>query len=112
MDENKLFLQLREFAIEFPDGVIMGFGHLQPIKKGWVVKVKDQTDFEGETGLLTAIKIASSTTRTIAGWQDEDVELWDVVMIFDTEEEATKAGMENEQMAIYQIQTGRLKWLK
>ena len=108
---EKVFFRLREIAIEFPDGVVMGFGHLQPIKKGWVVKVKDQSDFEGETGMLTAIKIASQTTRTIAGWTDGEVELWDVVEVFGNEDEATKAGKENGQMAIYQIETGRLKWL-
>jgi hypothetical protein len=48
--DQKVFLRLREFAIEFPDGMIVGFGHLQPIKKGWVVKINGQTDFEGETG--------------------------------------------------------------
>jgi hypothetical protein len=108
---EKAFLQLREFAIEFPNGSIVGFGHLQPIKKGWVVRVKDQTDFEGEAGMLTAIKIASQTTGKIAGSFDEEIELWDVVEVFENEDEATEAGKLNEQMAIFQIETGRLKWL-
>lgn len=108
---EKVFLRLREIAIEFPDGSVVGFGHLQPIKKGWVVKMKEQTDFEGEAGMITAIRIASQTTKTVAGWTDGEVELWDVVMVFRNEDEATKAGIENEQMAIYQIETGRLKWL-
>jgi hypothetical protein len=109
--DQKVFLRLREFAIEFPDGMIVGFGHLQPIKKGWVVKINGQTDFEGENGMLTAIKIASQTTRTIAGWTDGEIEMWDVVEIFKNEDEATEAGKENENLFIYQIETGSLKWL-
>lgn len=110
--EERIFLRVREIMIEFPDGATQVFGHLQPIRKGWVVRVKNQCDFEGEAGMMTAITIARETTQTIGGWTDgEGIEMWDVVMIFKNEEEATKAGIENEQMAIYQIETSRLKWL-
>lgn len=110
--DNKVFLRLREFAIEFPDGLIVGFGHLDRIKKGWVVKVKGQTDFEGEAGMLTAVKIAANTTQTIAGWTDGEIEMWDVVKVFNNEDKATKEGKENENLFIYQIETGQLKWLE
>jgi hypothetical protein len=109
---EKVFLRLREIVIEFPDGSIFGIGDLQVVKSGWVVRMKDAGNFEGKDGLMTAIRIASNTTMEIAGAKDEEVELWDVVEIFESEDEATEAGIANEQMSIYQIETGKLKWLK
>ncbi len=108
---QKIFLRLRELAIEFPDGTVLGIGRLEPVTEGWVVRIKNAVDFEGEAGMIKALRIASQTTQTVSGSKDEDVELWDVVEVFDNEQDATEAGIENEQMAIYQIETGRLKWL-
>jgi hypothetical protein len=107
---KRFFLRLREFLVEFPDGVV-GIGHLIPVRSGWVVRVKGAVNFEGESGMVEAINIASRTTKTIAGWTDGEIEMWDVVMIFKNEDQATQAARENEQMAIYQIETSRLKWL-
>lgn len=112
MDIQKVVLELRSIAIDLENGLIMEIGHLQPVKKGWVVKVNGQTDFEGEAGMLTAVKIANQTTRTISGYFDGENELWDVVEVFDDEVKATLQGRLNEQMAIYQIETGRIKWLE
>lgn len=109
---EKVFLALREIAIEFPDGTIFHIGRLQPVERGWVVRIKDAVNFEGTAGLLQALRIASETTRTVAGVIDKDLELWDVVEIFDNEKDATLAGIQNEQMSIYQIETSKQKWLK
>lgn len=109
---EKVFLRLREIAIEFPDGTVFGIGRLEPVRSGWSVRIKNAVDFEGEAGMLKAIRLAAETTRTVAGSKDGEIELWDVVEIFENEEEATTAGKLNGQMAIYQIETGRLKWLE
>lgn len=108
---EKIFLRLREMIVEFPDGSVFGLGRLEVVKKGWVVKIKGKGDYEGERGMLKAIQLASQTTQAVAGYRDEDVELWDVVQIFDNEDDATEAGYENEQLSIYEIETGKLKWL-
>lgn len=109
--EQKAFLRLREMIFEFPDGAVIGLGRLEPIEKGWVVRINGATDYEGQDGMFEAIKIASITTQTIAGAKDGEIELWDVVEIFESEEQATIAGRLNGQMSIYQIETGMLKWL-
>lgn len=109
---EKVFLRLREIVIEFPDGSIFGIGRLQHVEEGWVVRMKDAGNFEGEKGMMKALKIASETTQTISGAKDGEVELWDVVEVFDNEEDATRAGILNEQMSIYQIETSKIKWLK
>lgn len=108
---QKAFLRLREFRLEFPDGAILAIGKFEQVEEGWVVKIKGHQNFEGTEGMKQAFDIAIETTLTVAGWKDEETELWDVVEIFDNEEEATAAGLVNEQMSIYQIETGRLKWL-
>jgi len=108
---DKVFLMMREFLIELPNGVIFGLGRLEPVDEGWVVRIKDACDFEGEAGMIEAMKIAAQTTKTIAGYKDGEVEMWDVVEIFDNEPEATLAGKLNEQMTIYRIETATLKWL-
>jgi hypothetical protein len=108
---EKIVLRLREIAIEFPDGSVFGIARLEYITSGWVVRMIDAGDFEGENGMYEAMTIASRTTGKISRSKDGDLELWDVVEVFEDEFEATEAGYDNEQMTIYQIETGRLKWL-
>ena len=109
---DKVFLRLRELAIEFPDGTVFEINRLEPVKEGWVVRLKDAVDFEGEVGMMKALVIAKHTSKTVAGSKDGDVELWDVVEIFEDEDEATEAAIQNEQMTIYEIRSGTLKWLE
>ena len=97
--------------MDFPDGLTIGIGRLEPVTHGWVVKVKNAQNFEGENGMKKAFAIARETSQTIAGWKDGETELWDVVEIFDNEGEATEFGKAMEQMTIYNIETGQLKWL-
>lgn len=108
---QKAFFRVAGALIEFPDHLV-GFASLDAIPKGWVVKKMGDTDFEGERGMMQAVEIALRTTKSIAGYKDGNLELWDVVMIFDNEDEATEAARENGQMTIYQIETATLKWLE
>jgi hypothetical protein len=105
---NRLFLRLRLTAIDLPDGSVLEIGSFLPVEKGWVVKLKGATNFKGEEGMFEAIHIAKRTTRKIAGWTDGIIEMWDVVEIFQSEDEAMKAAKENENQFIYQIETGTL----
>lgn len=111
MNMEKIFLELAEMRIEFPDGFVLGFGQLIPIESGWVVTLKGASNFEGDKGMKEAISIANQTSRMIGGWRDGNEMFWDVVMIFDDEDEATRAGIENNNLFIYQIETAKIKWL-
>lgn len=108
---DKIFFQLRQFSVEFPEGFTLHFGELAPVNSGWVVGMKDGTQFQGDNGLRQAIEIAEMTTQFIAGFKYDEIEVWDVVFITPDEADATRLGIENGQMTIYEIQTGRLKWL-
>lgn len=108
---DKVFLNIQQLEIELEHGVTIGIGRMRPVKSGWVVKLPFGQNLEGKEGMLQAIEIASKTSQFISGWKDDEVELWDVVEIFENEDEATKAGKHWKQMSIYQIETAKLKWL-
>lgn len=109
---EKAFLRLRELRVEFPDGTIFSIGQVEHIREGWVVKALIGQNLEGEKGMIKAFSIASETTNTVSAWRDGDTEFFDVVEIYDNEEDATKAGKENGQMTIYQIETATLRWIE
>lgn len=111
MNMEKIFIRLAELSIEFPDGFILKHPVFEIVREGWVVKLKGFESLHGESGMQKAVEVAIKTSREIGGWRDGDLIFWDVVMIFEDEDVATEAGMDQDQMFIYQIETGRFKWL-
>jgi len=107
-----LLVKLRKLAADFPNGFTVTIPEVQIVKSGWVVARKETQNSFGEQGLRKALEVALKTSKAMGGWKDGKLFYWDAVQIFEDETLATQAGIENEQMAIYQIETGRLKWLK
>lgn len=103
--------RLKEIADENPNGFTVYTETLEPVKKGWVVANKETQNCFGDEGLRKALEFARSTTKTLGGWREKELFYWDAVMIFDDEEEATRSGHENQQIAIYNIETNFLKFL-
>ncbi|GAA3935472.1 hypothetical protein GCM10022209_32650 [Chitinophaga oryziterrae] len=98
-------------AEENPNGFTVYVPSLKPVKKGWVVaKIETQNSF-GDEGLLKVLKYATGTTGIVGYWNNEGVFYWDTVMVFESEIEATEAGIANEQIAIYNIENNELKIL-
>lgn len=108
---QKQFLHISEIRLDITESITFSVAKITPVNKGWVVKLKDAGNFEGREGMIRAFDIAAQTTEFVSGYKDEETELWDVVFIFESEAEATECGKVNEQMSIYQIETGRLKWI-
>jgi len=106
----KKFFQVVGEIIELP-GMVIGRINLDPVTEGWVTRLKNHTDFEGEEGMAKAATLALKTTGFIAGYKDGDIELWDVVEIWENETMARVAGVANDQSTAYQIETGKLIWL-
>ena len=107
---DKIFFQVIGRVLELP-GVQIGHVKLEPVTKGWVTRLKGHTDFEGEEGMTKAAIIALQTSGYISGYRDEEIELWDVVEIWESETMARVAGVANDQSTAYQIETGKLIWL-
>lgn len=104
--------KLWQIAEQNPDGFTVILLSLTFAKSGWVVALKETQNCFGPEGLTKALEVAIKTSQTIGGWKDGDLFYWDAVLIFTNEDDATQAGKENEQLAIYHLDTGRLKWLQ
>lgn len=103
--------RLKQLADENPNGFTVYTANLEPVKSGWVVANKETQNCFGDQGLIKALGVALNSSKTIGGWKEKELFYWDSVMIFFDEDEATKAGIENEQIAIYHIETNYLKFL-
>lgn len=108
---NKLIKQLKEIAAQNPDGFTVRLPNLEPVKTGWVVALKATQNCFNDEGLEKAIIVATETHNVIGGWQEGNKWYWDASQIFETENEATEAGIANEQIAIYHLDTNTLKFL-
>lgn len=103
--------KIKQIASENPKGFTIFTTTLEHVTKGWVIALKETQNSFGDNGLRKVLEVAKRTTRTIGGWKEGKLFYWDCVMIVDDEEEATKIGRENEQIAIYHLETFRLKYL-
>ena len=103
--------RLKQIAEENPNGFTVYTTNLKPVKSGWVVANKETQNCFGDEGLQKALTIAQSSSQTLGGWKEKQLFYWDAVMLYDNEEEATKAGIEHQQLAIYQIENNYLKFL-
>jgi hypothetical protein len=106
-----LIERLKEIADEYPSGFTVYTTDLMPVKKGWIVAIKETQNCFGDEGLMKALEVAQRTSQVVGGWKDKELFYWDAVLVFKDEEQATKAGIENEQIAIYNIETNYLKFL-
>lgn len=106
-----LIESLKELAEEYPNGFTVYTTNLEPVKSGWVVAIKETQNCFGDVGLMKALDVAQRTSQVVGGWKEKDLFYWDAVLIFNNEEDATKAGIENKQIAIYHIESNYLKFI-
>ena|ERR1700730_11964979 len=105
------YQKLKQIANENPNGFTVYTTDLSAVKMGWVVAMKETQNSFGDAGLQKALEIAESTSKVIGGWKENEKFYWDAVLLFDNEQDATIAGTENEQIAIYNIETNYLKFI-
>lgn len=103
--------ELKRIADENPNGFTVRTTNLEPVTEGWAVAMKETQNSFGDAGLEKVLEVAERTSKVIGGWKEGELFYWDAILIFNNEEEATKAGVENEQIAIYNIETNNLKYL-
>ena len=103
--------RLKQLAVENPNGFTVYTTTLEPVKKGWCVAMLETQNCFGDEGLRKALEVAINTSQVIGGWKEGTRFYWDAILLFEEEEKATKAGIENQQIAIYQIETNYLKFI-
>lgn len=108
---EKIVLQLGNFTVEFPNGFSFSVPTFEVVKAGWVVPIPNLQNLKGFDGLREAIVVGLETSRNIMGWMENNETYWEVVMVFPTEDIAMFAAKKAKQQMIYQIETGKVKWL-
>ncbi|OJV50490.1 MAG: hypothetical protein BGO31_14100 [Bacteroidetes bacterium 43-16] len=109
MDE--LIQKLQCIACENPSGFTVTLPNLEPVKSGWIVALKETQNCFNVFGLRKALEVAQKTSKIIGGWLEDDKFYWDASMVYKNREDAIKAGIENEQIAIFNIETAELLYL-
>lgn len=104
--------RIYQIAKENPNGFTLNLETFTFIQSGWIVAMKETQNSFGIEGLHKAYEVAINTSKTLGGWKDGKRFYFDAVIVVKNEYEATRSGIENEQLAIYHLDSGRLKWLK
>ena len=60
--------KLLELAAEYPNGFTVYTTNLQPVKKSWIVAMKETQNCFGLAGLQKALEVARNTSQAIGGW--------------------------------------------
>lgn len=108
---DKVFIKLNEHKTDVFEDYSLTTHTFEIVKKGWAVTLKGAQNLEGQFGFIAAFELADRTSGTMCCWRSDNRILWDVVKVCETESEAEYWAKRMEQMFIYQIETGRLKWL-
>lgn len=112
MVNKQLTDKLLRVASENPTGFTINLTDFQPVKRGWAVALKETQNHFGREGAEKVIKIAiEKTAAIVGGWKYGKDFYFDAVLIIEDEEEATKFGIENEQIGICEIHTNTYKEL-
>ena len=96
---------IMKIANENPDGFTIELTTLLKVEKGFSVAYKETQNCFGIDGLKRVIIHSESHGKVIGGWFNEDNNLYyfDSIMIVENEVEAIKLGIENEQIATFDI---------
>jgi hypothetical protein len=106
-----LIKRIKQIAKENPEGFTISLQTFEHIKSGWVVALKETQNSFGDEGLKKVIEVSLRTSYMMGGWKEGKNFYWDSVLILEDKSEAIRLGIENEQIAIYQIETATLIYL-
>ncbi|MFC0182538.1 fructokinase [Pseudarcicella hirudinis] len=102
--------ELLRVASENPDGFTINVNTFQPVTHGWAVALLETQNCFGREGAMKVIDVAlKKTAGIVGGWNNQGDYYFDAVLIVESESEATRLGIENEQIGIYEIHTNRYK---
>ena len=100
---KQLFKKIKEIARDNPHGFTIRLPDCTPVKKGWVVGMKETQESFGDEGLQMVIETALKTTYLVGGWKNGRLYYYDAVYIIEDREEAIKVAKLNHQTAIFSL---------
>ena len=108
---NELILKIKKIAADNEAGFTIRIPNCEFVKSGYVVAMLETQNSFGEEGLLKVVEKANETTHIMGGWNEEGLFYWDAVYVIPDRETAIRIGKENQQIAIFHIETAELIYL-
>ena len=94
--------KILKIADENPNGFTISLDFKIPTT-GFVVAMKETQNSFGIDGLKKVIEFAMKNETFIGGWKEKNQYYFDASKIYTDKNEAIKVGIENEQIAIYDL---------
>ncbi|MDJ1470339.1 hypothetical protein [Xanthocytophaga flava] len=109
MSSSNYFSHIWTISQEY-GGFTVSLDKLEPVRAGWAIGHSETQNRFGESGLMFVIEHSLRTTRIVGGWyNDKDGNYYfDMVIIEFDEAVAIELMKQHRQLAIYQIDTGRV----
>ena len=107
MDNKELATKVLEYAKSNKDGFTLNINTLEPIQTGYVASYKATQNSFSETDLQSVVNHALNHDGIVGGWYNSKDKKYyfDSNKVFNNISEAIKFGFENEQIAIFDIDT-------
>lgn len=106
-----LIKRVKEIASQNELGFTITLPNCEFVTSGYVVAMIETQNSFGDAGLQAVIAKSSETTGVMGGWSEDGLFYWDAVYILRDRAEAIRIGLENEQIAIYNIENNELIYL-
>lgn len=104
-----LVKRLLRIAAENPKGFTVTIPECEPVTSGFAIGHRETQNSFGEAGLKKVVEHSMQTTRVVGGWKGYNGQFYfDTVIITHDGLEALDLKAEHNQLAIYQIETGRV----
>lgn len=101
--------ELWKLSKENPRGFTVTLPDLKPVTSGWCIGHKETQNCFGRKGLKKALNHCLKNTKVFGGWKGYSSKYYfDTVIITHDSQEAEDLKHEHKQVAIYNIETGRI----
>jgi fructokinase len=100
---KQLFDAIKAIAEQNPNGFTVDLTTLKKVTGGISVAFLETQNSFGDQGLKRVLKHALAHEKTVGGWLEESAFYYDSVRIFTDLEAAKRFGIENGQIAIFDL---------
>lgn len=109
-----MYIMLEKFlkiADENPNGFTATLQGELVTEGGFVVAEKETQDSFGVAGLKRVLEYAISHNTLVGGWKENESYYFDASRLYKNRDEAVKKGLENNQIAIYDLDKKEVVYL-
>lgn len=103
---DNTLMSLLEISLKNPSGFTVKLDTLEYVTSGYSIAYQETQDSFGAEGLARVIEHARRHGGYVGGWKCGDKYYFDSVMIVTDRDEAIRKGVENKQLAIYNLDDG------